>query len=127
MVTRRRILVCVQLVVLLLMVGAMAPVSADTPIPDNKVPPEVERTARHLTHDLEQQGYEVARGYFELYTTDLCRYSYEVLHSCLGNNPAAPYVIPIRTSGWIQRPTTWSAPQKREPTRPTASTGARRL
>jgi hypothetical protein len=115
MVTRRRILVCVQLVVLLLMVGAMAPVSADTPIPDNKVPPEVERTARHLTHDLEQQGYEVARGYFELYTTDLCRYSYEVLHSCLGNNPAAPYVIPI-VPAW---PDEWVDPATHDMVGPT--------
>jgi hypothetical protein len=93
--TPRKILVYVQLVVLLLMVGVTAPAAADSPIPKNKVPPEVERTARRLTHDLEQQGYEVARGYFELYTTDLCPYTYEVLHSCLGNNPAAPYVVPI--------------------------------
>jgi hypothetical protein len=93
--TSRRLLVSLQLVVLLLMVGGMAPASADSVIPENKVPPEVERTARRLTRDFEQQGYEVARGYFELYTTDLCPYTYEVLHSCLGNNPAAPYVVPI--------------------------------
>jgi hypothetical protein len=93
--TPRKTLVCLQLVVLLLMVGGMAPASAGNPIPENNVPPEVERTASRLTHDLTQQGYEVARGYFELYTTDLCPYTYEVLHSCLGNNPAAPYVVPI--------------------------------
>jgi hypothetical protein len=72
-----------------------APASADSPIPDNKVPQAVEDTARGLEHDLEQQGYEVARGYFKLYTQDDCLYSYEVLHTCLGNNPAAPYVLPI--------------------------------
>ena len=72
-----------------------APAFADSPIPENKVPEAVESTARSLAHDLEQQGYKVARGYFKLYKQDDCPYSYEVLHSCLGNNPAAPYVLPI--------------------------------
>lgn len=91
----RKTLICLQLVVLLLMLGGMAPASAEGPIPENKVPQEVELTARRLVDDLEPQGYEVARGYFKLYTQDDCPYSYEVLHSCLGNNPAAPYVLPI--------------------------------
>jgi len=95
MTAPRKILVCLQLIVLLLMVGGTAPASADSALPENKVPGWVESTARRLTHDLEQQGYEVARGYFKLYTQDDCPYSYEVLHSCLGNNPAAPYVLPI--------------------------------
>ena len=95
MTTPRKILVCLQLIVLLLMVGGTAPASADSAMPENKVPGWVESTARRLAHDLEQQGYEVARGYFKLYTQDDCPYSYEVLHSCLGNNPAAPYVVPI--------------------------------
>ena len=72
-----------------------APASADSPMPENKVPGWVESTARRLANGLKQQGYEVARGYFKLYTQDDCPYSYEVLHSCLGNNPAAPYVLPI--------------------------------
>ena len=72
-----------------------APASADSPMPENKVPGRVESTARRLANGLKQQGYEVARGYFKLYTEDDCPYSYEVLHSCLGNNPAAPYVLPV--------------------------------
>ena len=86
---------------LLLIVLAMlspvlaAPAVAGSPMPENEVPRAVETTARDLAHDLRQQGYEVARGYFKLYTQDDCQYSYEVLHSCLGNNPAAPYVIPV--------------------------------
>ena len=95
MTTPRKILVCLQLIVLLLMVGGTAPASADSAMPENKVPGWVESTARRLANGLEQQGYEVARGYFKLYTQDDCPYSYEVLHSCLGNNPAAPYVLPI--------------------------------
>jgi hypothetical protein len=94
--THHKLLVFLQfVVVLLLTVGGMAPASADSPIPKNKVPPQLENTAHSLTRDLTRQGYEVARGYFELYTTDLCPYTYDVLHSCLANNPAAPYVWPI--------------------------------
>jgi hypothetical protein len=93
--TPSKILVCLQLVVFLLMVGGMAPASADSPIPKNKVPLQVEITTRRLTDGLKQQGYEVAPGYFKLYRERDCPYSYEVLHSCLGNNPAAPYVLPI--------------------------------
>jgi hypothetical protein len=61
----------------------------------NKVPVRIESTAQQLMHQLDKQGYEVLRGYFKLYTTDECDLSYEVMHTCYGNNPAAPYVIPI--------------------------------
>ncbi|MDE3150295.1 MAG: hypothetical protein KGL37_12570, partial [Acidobacteriota bacterium] len=61
----------------------------------NKVPGRIESTAQQLTHSLEKQGYEVLRGYFKLFTTDDCDLSYQVMHTCYGNNPAAPYVIPI--------------------------------
>ena len=108
-----------------------APAFADSPLPENQVPGWVESTARRLANGFKQQGYEVARGYFKLYTQDDCPYSYEVLHSCLGNNPAAPYVIayracPGRTSGWTPAPPAWSDPRWRATTLPTASTRARR-
>lgn len=61
----------------------------------NKVPGSVESTAQQLTHSLQKQGYEVLRGYFKLMTKDDCDLSYKVMHTCYGNNPAAPYVIPI--------------------------------
>jgi hypothetical protein len=61
----------------------------------NKVPGGVESTTQRLTHSLEKQGYEVLRGYFKLMTNDDCDLSYKVMHTCYGNNPAAPYVIPI--------------------------------
>lgn len=66
-----------------------------TVMPENKVPGQVESTARRLMHQLDKQGYEVMRGYFKLYTTDDCDVSYEVMHTCYGNNPAAPYVLPV--------------------------------
>ena len=77
------------------MVGRTAPASADSALPENKAPGWVESTARRLANGFKQQGYEVERGYFKLYTQEDCPYSYKVLHSCLGNNPAAPYVLPI--------------------------------
>ena len=73
----RKIRVCLQLVVLLLMVGGMAPSSADSPMPENKVPGWVESNARRLANGLKQQGYRVPRGYFKLYTQDDCPYSYD--------------------------------------------------
>lgn len=60
---------------------------------ENKVPHEVESKARRLTHDLRQQGFEVRRGYFKLWTIDDCAYSVLRMGLCFGNNPAAPYVI----------------------------------
>lgn len=46
-------------------------------------------------HELKKEGYEVSRGYFRLYTTDDCPYSWATMESCYGNNPAAPYVSPV--------------------------------
>lgn len=51
-----------------------------------------------LTSDLVDElagKYEVARGYPELYTQADCEYTYPALENCLGNNPAAPYILPI--------------------------------
>jgi hypothetical protein len=92
--TVRRVFVSLQIFVLL-MVGGAAPTTADSPMPVNNVPGWVESTARRLANGFRQQGYQVARGYFKLYTQEDCPYSLQVLHSCLGNNPAAPYVIPV--------------------------------
>ncbi len=61
----------------------------------NKVPDIVERTVQQLTRALGNQDYDVLRGYFKLMTTEDCKLSYQVMHTCYANNPAAPYVIPI--------------------------------
>jgi len=99
MITKRKSLLFLQIVVLLLLVGGMAPAGANS-VPrrvhaENKVPGNVESSARRLANGMTQQGYDVARGYFTLYTQDDCPFSYDVLRSCLGNNPAAPYVLPV--------------------------------
>jgi hypothetical protein len=95
MTTRRTILVCLQLTIVTLLIWGAAPVTGDSAAPANNSAATVDITARRLVHDLKREGYEAGRGYFKLYTKDDCPYSYEVLHSCLGNNPAAPYVLPI--------------------------------
>ncbi|HNT57929.1 MAG TPA: hypothetical protein PKL99_08600 [Syntrophales bacterium] len=55
----------------------------------------VEAYVQKITDDLTSRGFDVMRGYFKLYTQDDCSYSYEKMKSCFGNNPAAPYVLPI--------------------------------
>jgi len=45
---------------------------------------------------LKEQGFRVNPGYPILSSDDNCaKYSYPALHSCWGNNPVAPYVIPV--------------------------------
>ena len=55
----------------------------------------VEAYVQKITDDLTSRGFDVMRGYFKLYTQDDCSYSYEKMKSCFGNNPAAPYVLPV--------------------------------
>jgi hypothetical protein len=58
----------------------------------NKVPGNVESTARRLTHALSKQGFEVNRGYFKLWDIDQCQFTFDIMGLCFGNNPAAPYI-----------------------------------
>jgi hypothetical protein len=95
MIIRRKFTLCLQIFVAILLVWSTVPASADHPVPKNKVPGNVESTARRFMQDLQKDGYQVARGYFKLYTQNDCPNSYQWLNSCLGNNPAAPYVVPI--------------------------------
>jgi hypothetical protein len=80
---------------LLLAWPGWSPASADSIMPDNKVPGSVESSARRLTNGLKHDGYDVLRGYFALYTIDDCQTSYPVMHTCYFNNPAAPYISPL--------------------------------
>ncbi|HKK02198.1 MAG TPA: hypothetical protein VJ955_08525 [Desulfuromonadales bacterium] len=57
-------------------------------------PGQVERTARQLTNVLKAKGFEVKQGYFKLWAIDDCQFTYDRLGLCLGNNPAAPYIVP---------------------------------
>lgn len=65
--------------------GGAAPKSQESPV-------SIERKVDLVTMELVKRGFQVTRGYFRLYTQDDCQYSFPVMHSCYGNNPAAPYV-----------------------------------
>jgi hypothetical protein len=91
MIKYSRILVCLLSVTALLF-AAGASARGDSIMPENKVPDRVESKARRLMHDLRKQGFEVSRGYFKLYTSEDCPYTFDIMKSCYGNNPAAPYV-----------------------------------
>ena len=54
---------------------------------------QIERKAQQLTHTLLKQGFEVNRGYVKLWRIEDCQYTFDRIGLCLGNNPAAPYVI----------------------------------
>lgn len=63
---------------------------------DNSPPQwaQLEGKVQRLQSALKAKGYDVARGSTKLFTTDDCQYTIDVLGNCLGNNPAAPYVMP---------------------------------
>ena len=54
---------------------------------------QIERTAQQLTRALLERGFEVNRGYVKLWKIEDCQYTFDRIGVCLGNNPAAPYVI----------------------------------
>lgn len=59
-----------------------------------KLPEKLAQQVTTLKSGLEAQGYEVIQGQWNLFTIDDCRYAISTIGNCLGNNPAAPYVIP---------------------------------
>jgi hypothetical protein len=61
---------------------------------DHQLPESLERKVRNLQTELEAEGYQVARGAWNLFTIEDCKFAIETVGSCLGNNPAAPYLIP---------------------------------
>jgi hypothetical protein len=50
---------------------------------------------QRFIRSLRSNGWEVSVGYPTMYTQADCTYSYPVFHNCFGNNPAAPYVMPV--------------------------------
>jgi hypothetical protein len=51
--------------------------------------------AAGLARDLTQRRFDVTDGYATLYTEAECDTSFAVMGSCYGNNPAAPYIVPV--------------------------------
>lgn len=91
----------------LLLTGALAGMSvspaaegAPPPMPDVTVAqaanPASAALTQRLIRDLKQDGFEVTVGYPKLYEQSDCdAYTYPVMENCYGNNPAAPYVMPV--------------------------------
>ena len=42
---------------------------------------------------LEANGSETARGYWQLFAAEDCKFSLQTIGNCYGNNPTAPYVL----------------------------------
>lgn len=59
----------------------------------NRLPPSLEQKVGDFQGILRSQGYEVARGYWDLWTTEDCKFPLQTIGSCYGNNPTAPYVL----------------------------------
>ena len=90
-----------------ILVGAAtlaAPAGSQPPVATKDVPvngraavakPGTGNFVQALVRDLRGRGLEVSVGYPKLYTAADCVYTYPAFHSCFGNNPASPYVIPV--------------------------------
>ncbi len=99
MINYRRIPVCL-LFATALFFAAAASARVYSVMSKDRVPGQVESKARLLMQALENQGFEVSRGYFKLYTVpDDCAYTCSIMHSCYANNPTAPYVT-LALSPW---------------------------
>jgi hypothetical protein len=59
----------------------------------NRLPTSLEQKVQDFRAALEASGYEAARGYWDLWTVDDCRYALQTIGNCYGNNPTAPYVL----------------------------------
>jgi hypothetical protein len=59
----------------------------------NPLPASLERKVQDLRYDLEASGFETARGYWQLWTAEDCKFPLQTVGTCYGNNPTAPYVL----------------------------------
>lgn len=54
---------------------------------------QLEGKVHRMEATLRARGYEVARGSTKLFNISDCQYTISVIGNCLGNNPAAPYIV----------------------------------
>ncbi|MDD5099844.1 MAG: hypothetical protein PHP66_02725, partial [Syntrophales bacterium] len=93
MTTRRKVLVFFRLIVLLLLVLLM--VWGTISACHHKTTENVGISVDQFTAELKKGGFEVARGYFQMWKIEDCPKSFEVMGTCYFNNPTAPYVMPV--------------------------------
>ena len=82
---------CTLLLLVMFSSGALA--KTDPLSKANRLPPSLEKKVQDFKQALEAKGYEIARGYWDLYTVKDCSYPVRSLGYCYGNNPTAPYVL----------------------------------
>ena len=58
----------------------------------NRLPASLEKKVQDFQKAVIQDGYEVARGYWDLWGAEDCKYPLQTVGFCYGNNPTAPYV-----------------------------------
>lgn len=61
----------------------------------NRLPPSLEKKVQDFQSTIKGEGYEVARGYWSLWSADDCKLPLQTVGFCYGNNPTAPYVLAI--------------------------------
>ena len=59
------------------------------------LPADLEQKVQRFRADLEARGYDLARGYFYLWSYEDCKYPLQTVGFCYGNNPAAPYLFAV--------------------------------
>ena len=69
--------------------------SADPVGKENRLPPSLEKKVQSFQRAVKDAGYEVARGYWTLWSADDCKYPLQTVGFCYGNNPTAPYVLAV--------------------------------
>ena len=82
----------------LLLLGAVSDsvsAAADPLSKTNRLPPSLEQKVQDLGNWLEADGYEVARGYWTLWSAEDCKLPLKSVGFCYGNNPTAPYVVAV--------------------------------
>ncbi len=90
MKTRLITLSCLLSILALVLFDGVSPAAAGNE--ENKIPPSVESKAQQLIANLQEQGFEVSRGYMRLLTEEDCPYSFAQIGTCAATNPAAPYI-----------------------------------
>ena len=77
-------MLCTLLLLFAFSSGALA--KTDPLSKANRLPPSLEKKVQDFKQALEANGYEVARGYWDLWTADDCKYSLQSVGFCYGNN-----------------------------------------
>ena len=92
----RLLAVAVLLGVLPLATPAQSSIAMQKGQQQSVVAPVTDAFTGMLARNLTARGFQVSEGYMLFYDKDACAtYTYPALHSCFGNNPVSPYVIPV--------------------------------